>query len=278
MRTFAVPSSPGATTRAAIIRNVFAGAVTVEIAPPDTAVFADLRDGRFCGASLPLAEARVAARTHDLCCQVVAREEHRDVLLVDGDSTPTLAGLEVGARVAVLGSRRLSLLRAFRPDVEGIQLDADLDGAVARVVAGDVTAVIAEGSTVVEAGHEDRVGEWLEPTAWVPEAASGALAILLPRDAGPLLVSPQVAAAVEAEEAVVAGLAGTAVGVVGAMAIPYGPHLRLWGLTVSQSGKRAVRVDLTGDVKSARELGLRVASSLVARGAGLTAETDVEGR
>ena len=270
MPTFVVPPSDGAPARATLVRSALDRSVDVEIAPPGTDVVADLLGGGFDGLVIPLPEARRTAAEHGFACQVVAREERRDVMISDREATTTLMGLDENSRVAVVGNRRLALLRASRPDVVGIKVEADVDALLARISSGDFSALVADGCTVVRTGHESRVQEWFEPTAWVPEVATGALGLLWRRDAETLTISAAVGAAVEAEEAMKEALEGTNDGIVCAMALPYGPHLRLWGLVVSPQGTRAVRADLTGDVRSAHDLGRRVAALLMARGAALT--------
>jgi hydroxymethylbilane synthase len=270
MPTFVVCCSQGASSSAILVRDALAGSVEVEIAPQGVDVFQDLSDGRCAGVVLPLEEARKEARRRGGPCQVISRGERRDVLLSERASSTTLGDLTPASRVGVMGERRDALLRAFRPDLEAVSLGEDLSSAVDRLSSGDLSALIASGAEVIEAGAEGLVKEWLEQTSWVPRAGGGALGLLLPPHTGPILVSPDIAAAVAAEEAVLSGLAEEDIGYLGALALPYGPHLRLWGLVVSADGTRAVRVDLTGSVGQAKELGTRVAEALIMRGAGLT--------
>jgi hydroxymethylbilane synthase len=270
MPTFVVCCSQGAAASAELVRNALAGGVDAEIAQPGPDRSRELMAGRCDGLVLPLDEARREADRLGVSCQVIARRERRDVLLASDSSSSTLAGLHAALRVGAVGRRRAALLRAFRPDLETVLLPDDFDAARARLSAGDVSALVAGGEDVVDGGLQSSVSEWLEPTAWVPAAGSGGLGLLLPPHRGPILVAPHVVASVEAEEAVLEGLGGVDVGVIGALALPYGPHLRLWGLVVSPCGERAVRVDLTGTVAEGRELGMRVAEVLISRGAGLT--------
>jgi hydroxymethylbilane synthase len=272
MPTFVVRCPKESESCATLVDVALAGSVNVEIAHGGGDVLQELLEGRCDGVVLPLAEARVEADHRDLCCQVIARGERRDVLLSSGKSSVTLAKLAPGATVGVVGARRRALLRAFKPSVECVLMGDNLEAAMDALAAGDVSTVIAGGAEVISAGCEGRIDEWLEQTSWVPEAGGAGVGLVLRRERGPLLVSPDVAGAVAAEEAMVAGLVGTKVGVTGALALPYGPYMRLWGLLVSYDGTRAVRADLTGTVAAASDLGQRVADALIERGAGLTGE------
>ncbi len=295
MPTFVLSCSQGTASCAALVRNALAGSVDVRVAPPDVDVFQRLMDGECDGVVLHLEEARAEAAERELSCQVIAREERRDVLLCSDSAsdraTRTLGSLPAKSAVGVMGTRRLAFLRAFRPDVEAILLGEDLTAAMDRLSAGDVSTLIASGAEIVASGAEASVCEWLEPTSWVPSAGGGGVGLILPPGRGPILVSPDVVASVLAEETMITELAGasadagtgtgadagtgtgtgTGVGGTGALGLPYGPHVRLWGLVVSAGGTRAVRADLTGSVAEASELGRRVARALLSRGAQLTA-------
>jgi len=274
MPTFVLSCSQGASSCATLVHDALAGSVDVRVALRGVDVFERLLAGECDGVVLHLEEARQEAAGRGLSCQVIAREERRDVLMCSDPSSEaaprTLGGLAEGSRIGVIGTRRLAYLRAFRPDVEALLLSDDLTTAMDRLDAGDVAMLIAGGADVVAHAAGKRVSMWLEPTSWVPTPGGGGVGLVLPPGRGPILVSPDIKAAVIAEESVLEGLSGTAVGEIGALAIPYGSHLRLWGLVVSPDGARAVRADLTGTVADAADLGARVAEALLENGAGLT--------
>ena len=81
------------------------------------------------------------------------------------------------------------------------------------------------------------------------------------------LNDPSSAVAVTAERVFLEVLGGGCQVPIGALGVPYGTKLRLWGLVVSPDGSRLVRGDLTGELTDPEKLGRRLADLLRSRGA-----------
>ena len=202
------------------------------------------------------------------------RVDPRDVLAGPAGSATKLADLAEGAVVGTSSMRRAALARAFRPDLNVRDIRGNVDTRLAKVDAGDYDAVVLAGAGLVRLGLEERIGEWLERTTWLPAPAQGALGIVTRTDdhetraiLEPLRHS-ETEIAVTSERALLAALGGGCHVPLGAFGEPYAGGIRLWAMVASPDGRRMVRADLTGSRKDPEELGRRAAATLMDRGAG----------
>lgn len=212
---------------------------------------------------------------HDLAVLAVpAREDPRDVLIAPRGRPARLKELPQGAVVGTSSLRRRALAMAFRPDLTVRPLRGNLDTRIRKVDEGEVDALVVAAAGVRRLGFEERVGEWLERTAWLPSAGQGALAVVGLRDDRRLrrLLEPlrdaETDGAVRAERSLLRALGGGCQLPLGTLAIPFDGKLRLWGLVASPDGRRVVRTDVTGDLTDPEALGRRAAEILDRRGAG----------
>lgn len=103
---------------------------------------------------------------------VPERADHRDVLCArDG---LTLAQLPAGARVGTGSPRRVSQLRALRPDLAYVDVRGNLGTRLARVGAGDLDAVVLAAAGLERLGLAERITEHLP---LLPAPGQGALAV-----------------------------------------------------------------------------------------------------
>lgn len=204
---------------------------------------------------------------------VPLREDPRDVLVGPAGATVTLAGLPAGARVGTSSLRRRALLLAFRPDLTVDSVRGNLDTRLRKLDGGEYDALVLAAAGLRRMGLEDRAGEWLERTAFLPAPAQGALGIVARIDDERVaealrpLRDPPSESAVRAERAMLAALEGGCQVPIAALGLPYDGGLRLWGLVASPDGRRVVRGDLTGEPKDPEGLGVRLAGMLRDRGA-----------
>lgn len=210
---------------------------------------------------------------------IPAREDPRDVLVGPAGSPVGLRSLPRGSVLGTSSLRRRALTLAFRPDLEVRPIRGNLDTRIRKVDAGQVDALVVAAAGLRRLGLTDRVGEWLERTAWLPAPGQGALGIVVRADDRGVLEAleplrdPETEGSVVAERAVLHALGGGCQLPLGALGIPYDGRLRLWALVASVDGTRVVRGDVTGDVTRPRELGRRLADLLLERGAGRILET-----
>ncbi|WP_291313283.1 hydroxymethylbilane synthase [Corynebacterium sp. UBA2622] len=111
-------------------------------------------------------------RTHLI---VPVREDNREALIArDG---LTLAELPAGARVGTSAPRRVSQLRALRPDLEIRPLRGNIETRMGYVGSGELDAVILAYAGLSRAGYGDRATEIFPPEVLMPAPAQGALAV-----------------------------------------------------------------------------------------------------
>jgi hydroxymethylbilane synthase len=201
------------------------------------------------------------------------REDPRDVLIGPLGRPVTLNTLPAGATLGTSSLRRRALALAFRPDLRVESIRGNLDTRIRKVDEGVCDALIVAGAGVRRLGMEDRIGEYMERTAWLPAPAQGALGIVARSDDSEVrsvletIDDPQATRAARAERALLARLEGGCQVPIAALGLPFDGGLRLWGLVASVDGSRVVRDDRTGSAEDPRALGRAVAEELLARGA-----------
>ena len=206
---------------------------------------------------------------------VPLREDPRDVVVArDG---LTLGELPVGSRVGTGSPRRgrpaarprprfgrgASSWQRRHPDRQGPHT-------------GDYDAVVLARAGLARLGRIEEATEVLDPLQMLPAPGQGALAVECADDelATELaaLDDPRTRAAVEAERAVLATLEGGCSAPIGALAEVVegedGDELWVRAVALSRDGQLAVRRSASGDPDDATGLGNRLASEMLADGAG----------
>jgi len=210
---------------------------------------------------------------------IPVREDPRDVLIgPEGKQGISLASLPPGASVGTSSLRRRALLLAFRPDIRVENLRGNLDTRIRKVDEGVVDVIVVAGAGVRRLGLGRRIGDWVEGGAWLPAPAQGALGIVTRSDDAATrgALSPlhheETARAVRAERAMLHTVEGGCQVPVGALAIPFGPRIRLRGVVASPDGRQVVIGEATGAAEDPEELGRMVGEQLLERGAGVILE------
>ncbi|PWW22677.1 hydroxymethylbilane synthase [Geodermatophilus normandii] len=206
---------------------------------------------------------------------VPPREDPRDALVAR--DRLTLGELPAGSRIGTGAPRRVAQLRALGLGLEVVPIRGNVDTRMARVVPGDLDAVVLARAGLARLGRLDAVTETLDPLQVLPAPAQGALAVecragdehtlgLLAAldDAGTracVLAERTTLAALEAGcSAPVAAHAELAEGEDGA-------ELYLRASVTAIDGSDGVRGSATGPVGDAERLGRELAADLLDRGA-----------
>lgn len=106
---------------------------------------------------------------------VPTRADSREALIArDG---LTLSELPEGAKVGTSAPRRVSQLRALRPDLEILPLRGNIDTRMGKVTSGELDAVMLAYAGLARVGMQDRATEVFDPDVIMPAPAQGALAI-----------------------------------------------------------------------------------------------------
>jgi hydroxymethylbilane synthase len=200
----------------------------------------------------------------------------------------SFAALPEGARVGTSSLRRQSQLRAHRPDLDYVEFRGNVDTRLRKLGEGQVEAIVLASAGLDRLGYTEWLRERFTPLVLCPAAGQGALAIetrtadLETLEALAFLDDAATRFAVTAERAALEALGG-------GCQVPIGIHCeqdadgwRLTGVVASAAQRGLVRVQVgyhhgretifaeanTRPLNPAQALGRRLASDLIAQGAG----------
>ena len=106
---------------------------------------------------------------------VPARDDPRDALVArDGAK---LADLPAAARIGTGSTRRVAQVLALRPDVRCVPIRGNADTRMAKIVAGEVDAVVLARAGLGRLGHLDQIAQVFELDEMLPAPGQGALAV-----------------------------------------------------------------------------------------------------
>ena len=206
---------------------------------------------------------------------VPPREDPRDALVArDG---LTLGELPAGSKVGTGAPRRVAQLRALGLGLDVVPIRGNVDTRMARVVPGDLDAVVLARAGLSRLGRLGAVTETLDPLQVLPAPAQGALAVECRSDderTRQLLAALDDAgtrACVVAERTTRAALEAGCSAPVAAYAElaegEDGPELFLRASVTALDGSDGVRGSTTGPPAEAERLGRELAAELLDRGA-----------
>lgn len=182
--------------------------------------------------------------------------------------------LPMGARVGTSSLRRQAQLRAWRPDLQLLDLRGNVNTRLARLDAGEYDAIVLACAGLQRLGFEERIRARLAAPQWLSAPAQGAIAVECRADDA--ATAARLAAldhaptrcCVEAERAMNRALHGSCHVPVAAYAELLEARLHLSGLVGSASDGRLVRADGEGAADAPQTLGEALAAQLLAQGAG----------
>ena len=200
---------------------------------------------------------------------IPTREDSREALIArDG---LTLAELPEGARVGTSAPRRISQLKAVRPDLDIRPLRGNIERRMSYVEDGELDAIILAYAGLVRGGYGDHATEVFAPEVFMPAPAQGALAVecraddAVAREAIDKLVDAAATAESTAERAVLARLEAGCTAPVAASAVFDGAGVILRAGVFALDGSRQLVEEAQGTDPA--ELGRKVAEALLQRGA-----------
>ncbi len=201
---------------------------------------------------------------------VPEREDPADLFLsVDHAG---LDELPKGARLGTSSLRRQAQLLALRPDLEIVSLRGNVDTRLKKLLEGRFAAIVMAAAGLKRLGLTAPRVARLEPPAFLPACAQGALGIEFREDRADLrellgfLNHAPTAARVAAERGFLAGLEGGCQVPIAGYAVLSGDAVELEGLVADPSGRRVIRRRRKGPAVQARELGLALAEEIKAAG------------
>ncbi len=194
-----------------------------------------------------------------------------------GRSAPTLEELPAGAVVGTSSIRRVMQIRLLRPDLAVRSIRGNIDTRLGLLDKGQCDGLILAAAGLERLGLVDRITQILRPDGFWPAVAQGALVVQIRQDDARMrsvvapLDDPETHAAVRAERACLAALAGGCLAPIAAWARSEGGVLGLGACVFEARGESVERIDSHGVSADAGEkpedLGGRVAGELLRRGA-----------
>ena len=167
--------------------------------------------------------------------------------------------------------RRVSQLRALRPDLEILPLRGNIETRMGRVESGEMDAIVLAYAGLVRGGFADRATQVFDAEVFMPAPAQGALAVecrvddtALREDLDKLLDADSFACAA-AERQVLATLEAGCTAPVAAHATIADGTITLRAGVFALDGSKQLIEEASG--KDARELGTQLAQTLIGRGA-----------
>lgn len=200
------------------------------------------------------------------------RVDARDVL-IGKEGMKRLVGLPQGARVGTSSVRRKAFLRAFRPDLNILDLRGNVDTRLAALSSGEYDAIILAAAGLIRMELRPRIDEFLEADVMLAAPGQGALALETRSDDD---LSVEVAYAIHdratddrvtAEREFLAGLGAGCMAPVGAHATIRGGILTLEGWVGALDGSQVIRATTAGDVAECADLGAELAQDMLGQGA-----------
>jgi len=210
---------------------------------------------------------------------ICEREDPRDALVLRRDikgTTSIAARLDGLAKQAIVGTssqRRLTQLKALRPDVVIKDLRGNVDTRLRKLDEGQYDALILASAGLKRLGLAHRITAAISPEEMLPAVGQGAVAMELRSDDDLALdaVKPlnhdSTQLACLAERSFLRALGGGCQLPIAAHAVLAEDQLKLNGLVASQDGKQIIRDSISGKRTDAERLGTQLAEHLISLGA-----------
>ena len=199
------------------------------------------------------------------------RVDPRDVIVAhNGEDLTTLPQ---GAKVGTSSLRRISQVRALRPDVEIIDVRGNLDTRMRKAETGEVSIVILAAAGIKRLGWSDRISSFIPTEQMVSAVGQGAIGIEIREDDDFMIeVCKKISDAetltcASAERVVMNRLDGGCQVPIGAYARIEDGRLIIDAMVGSVDGSEIVRARAEGPIEDPIALGEEVTELLRERGA-----------
>lgn len=202
---------------------------------------------------------------------ILEREDPRDAFV--SNHFADLNSLPQGARVGTCSLRRQTQLRAYRPDLQLIELRGNVNSRLAKLDDGQFDAILLAAAGLKRLGFEHRIRLAIEPEQSLPAVGQGAIGIECRLDDADTLslLAPlnhvDTSTRVSAERAMNHRLQGGCQVPIAGYAELQGDQLWMRGLVGQPDGGRVIRAEVSGHRDDAVLLGQQLADQLLAQGA-----------
>jgi hydroxymethylbilane synthase len=209
---------------------------------------------------------------------VLPREDARDAVVLPAgrlassvDEVTALLG--AAPKIGTSSVRRIAQLIALFPGARFEPIRGNLDTRLRKLDSGDYDALVLAAAGLRRLQHAHRISTALPLDACVPAPGQGIIAIEIreddqrTRELVSTITDATASVALDAERAVVSRLGGGCQMPIGAYATVAGETISVAAIVIALDGSREVRATDSGSVREPGAVGIRVADSLLARGA-----------
>ncbi|EGV06001.1 hydroxymethylbilane synthase [Haemophilus pittmaniae HK 85] len=203
---------------------------------------------------------------------ICRREDPRDAFV--SNKYAALADLPAGAVVGTSSLRRQCQLKQLRPDLQVHSLRGNVGTRLSKLDQGEYDAIILASAGLIRLGLAERIRSFIEVEQSLPAVGQGAVGIecriddLVVQQLLAPLADQQTTLCVLAERAMNRRLQGGCQVPIGGYAIIENEQLWLRALVGELDGSQIIRAEGRGDLTTAEQLGVQIAESLLAQGAG----------
>jgi hydroxymethylbilane synthase len=202
---------------------------------------------------------------------ILEREDPRDAFV--SNRYGSIDDLPQRARVGTSSLRRQCQLRAWRPDLQLLDLRGNVNTRLARLDNGDYDAIVLACAGLKRLGMAARITRALTPEELLPAIGQGVIGIECRLDDEPVrqlietLNHAQTRLRLQAERAFNATLSGGCQTPVAGFSLLSDDLIELRGLVGRPDGSEIVRGHISGPAHDAESMGRELAEDLLARGA-----------
>lgn len=203
---------------------------------------------------------------------ICRREDPRDAFV--SNKYAALVDLPAGAVVGTSSLRRQCQLKQLRPDLQVHSLRGNVGTRLSKLDQGEYDAIILASAGLIRLGLAERIRSFIEVEQSLPAVGQGAVGIecrsddLVVQQLLAPLADQQTTLCVLAERAMNRRLQGGCQVPIGGYAIIENEQLWLRALVGELDGSQIIRAEGRSDLTVAEQLGVQIAESLLAQGAG----------
>lgn len=208
----------------------------------------------------------------EIALAAIPRRDSPLEALISMDNVP-LKMLPKAATVGTSSLRRMAQIKHLRPDVEVKPVRGNVDTRIQKVKRGEVHAIVVAVAGLERLGLKKLITEVFPPETLTPPAGQGALAVVARKDRSDIIEilssidHPPTRAEVMAERSLISAMGGGCHFPIGAYARVKGDRLSLYSCILSVDGIHRIEASAEAAIEEAENLGRRVASMLLERGA-----------
>ena len=203
---------------------------------------------------------------------ICEREDPRDAFV--SNTYKKLDDLPQGAKVGTCSLRRQCQILAKSPDLEILELRGNVGTRLSKLDEGNYDAIILASAGLKRLGLSERIAHEIESDWMLPAGGQGAVGIECRTDDERILNylaplnHPTTAFRVKAERAVNNHLQGGCQVPIGVYSQIDGDQIHIEALVGKIDGSQIIQDQISGSIDQAESLGIQLAESLLAAGAG----------